>query len=107
MSVKIKMSIDPKRIVAGRNLLGAQRAFTHMVRQNCDTYVPMDSGVLKNSAEEYTDRIEYITPYAAKQYYENRGKGQRGPYWDRRMKAQKNDEMLRKVAILVGGKVKW
>ena len=41
--------------------------------------------------------IKYLAPYARKQYYHNKGTGQRGKLWFERMKAQ-NMQYLKKGA---------
>ncbi len=71
-----------------------------------DTYVPFLNGPLKNTAVETTYYIKYITPYAKKQYNENKGKGLRGKYWDKRAWADRGHEVLVSVAKFVGGKPK-
>ncbi|WP_236876972.1 minor capsid protein, partial [Clostridioides difficile] len=40
-----------------------------------DSYVPKQSGTLKNTAREEVDKIIYIQPYAKPQYYNNAGCG--------------------------------
>lgn len=83
---------------------GAQKFFTHEVRRMCDPYVPKLSGVLKDSAVENVDSIEYIQPYARRQYYEHKGNGLRGKQWDKRMMADRGKEIVRAVAKYCGGK---
>ena len=107
MSLNIKFTFDKAKAIAARGLNGsAQKRFTNRVRRYCDPFVPLDSGTLKNSAREFTDRIEYITPYAKKQYYENKGTGQRGSYWNRRMMAAKGRALLDETAADIGGKAR-
>ena len=106
MSIRIKVDIDEKKILASRGLADdtSQRAMVHEVRRQMDPYVPMDTGVLKNSAKENTSSITYTTPYARRQYYENRGRGLRGRLWDKRMIADRADAIVRFVANLIGGR---
>lgn len=79
---KIRLQIDPvDRILLKRNLNKngkGQQFFTHEVRRLSDPYVPFLTGVLKNTATETVGSITYNTPYARRQYYENRGTGLRG-----------------------------
>lgn len=82
----------------------AQKFFTHEVRRHCDPYVPFKTGMLKNTAVEHIDSIEYIQPYARRQYYENRGNGLRGPMWDKRMWADKGQQIIQSVAKYTGGR---
>jgi hypothetical protein len=104
--VSIKTQINAKEITKRKGLEKggpAQRFFTHEVRRLSDPYVPFDKGVLKNTAREAVDHIIYPQIYAKKQYYEHRGSGIRGRYWDRRMVAQRGPELLHGVAKFIGG----
>lgn len=82
----------------------AQRFFTHEVRRVTDDYVPLLNGPLKDTAVEHENSIEYIQPYACRQYCENKGKGQRGKEWDKRAWADNGDAIVESVARFVGGK---
>ena len=118
MSVEIKLN-PPEQII---NRLGmdeggrVQRFFTSEVARLCDPYVPMDTGVLKRNKEVADTYVHYVSPYAAKQYYTNEGKemkrggkvsrgiyetrkfnGLRGKYWDKRMMADKGDQLVQSV----------
>ena len=117
MAAKITLQMDPTdKILLRRNLNQngkAQQFFTHEVRRQCDPYVPMRTGVLKNTAVEHVNYIEYIQPYARRQYYENQGKGAegtsnhglRGKMWDKRMWPDKGPQIVKAVANFCGGKV--
>lgn len=50
--------------------------------------------------------IEYLSPYARRQYYEHKGgcEGQRGKQWFERMKAQKKDVIREGAAKFAAGK---
>ena len=89
MGTNIKLKIDPAdKILLKRNLNRngrGQQFFTHEVRRLSDPYVPFLSGTLKDTAQELTNRIEYVQPYARRQYYEIRGNGLRGSHWTERM----------------------
>ncbi|MFV0529482.1 MAG: minor capsid protein [Lachnospiraceae bacterium] len=104
----ISINIDPAdKILLKRSLNrngAAQRFFTHEVRRLSDPYVPMLGGVLKDTAVENTDSIEYVQPYARRQYYENKGNGLRGKQWDKRMWAARGPEIVKSVAKFAGGK---
>lgn len=84
----------------------AQRFFTHEVRRLSDPYVPMQTGALKNTAVEQTDKITYPQPYARRQYWENRGNGLRGKCWDKRMWNARGKEVVQSVAKFTGGKAR-
>lgn len=110
MGTNIKLKIDPAdKILLKRNLNRngkGQQFFTHEVRRLSDSYVPFLSGTLKNTAQELTNRIEYVQPYAKRQYYENRGNGLRGSHWTERMWADRGKEIVQSVAAYCGGKTK-
>ena len=70
-------------------------------------YVPFDTGYLQNSADASdfgSGLVEYVAPYAKRQYYENSGKGLRGKMWVERMKADRIDEIVEGAAKIAGGK---
>lgn len=71
-----------------------------------DPYVPFLNGPLKNTAVEHENSIEYVTPYARRQYYEHKGDGLRGREWDKRMWADRGKEITQSVADYIGGKAK-
>ena len=48
--------------------------------------------------------IEYVAPYARRQYYEHTGSGQRGPKWFERMKASHKETIRKGAAKISGGK---
>ena len=108
MGTRIRLEIDPvDKILLKRGLNKngrGQRFFTHEVRRLSDPYVPFLTGMLKNTATEEINRIIYNTPYARKQYYTNPGNGLRGPYWDRRMWADRGKEIVKSTAAYCGGK---
>ena len=110
MGTNIKLKIDPAdKILLKRNLNRngrGQQFFTHEVRRLSDPYVPFLSGTLKDTAQELTNRIEYVQPYARRQYYENRGNGLRGSQWTERMWADRGKEIIQSVAAYCGGKTK-
>lgn len=110
MGTNIKLKIDPAdKILLKRNLNRngkGQQFFTHEVRRLSDPYVPFLNGTLKNTAQELTSRIEYVQPYARRQYYENRGNGLRGSHWTERMWADRGKEIIQSVAAYCGGKTK-
>lgn len=107
---RITIDIDPiDKILLKRHLNKngkGQRFFTHEVRRLSDDYVPMLNGPLKNTAVEHEASIEYVQPYARRQFYENRGNGLRGAHWTERMWADRGDEIVRSTALFCGGKAK-
>ena len=108
MGVKVKIQMNPTQSILlkrGLNKNGkAQRFFTHEMRRIMDSRVPFLNGPLKNTAIENENSVDYIQPYAEKQYYENKGNGQRGPMWDKRAWAEEGDSVVESVADFVGGK---
>lgn len=115
MGTNIKLQIDPAdKILLKRSLNkngAGQKFFTHEVRRLSRPYVPHLSGTLEKTAVEKTDRIEYVQPYARRQYYENSGKNRSksplaGKEWDKRMWADRGKEIVQSVADFCGGKAK-
>ena len=108
MSTSVRLEMDnTDKILLKRNLNKngeGQRFFTSTVRRMADPYVPMRTGVLKNTAVEYTSSIYYGQPYARRQYYENKGNGMRGKQWDKRMWADHGKEIVSSVAKFCGGR---
>lgn len=64
-----------------------------------DPYVPMDSGELKRSGTKHTKigsgKVIYKTPYARRQYFNNKGRGLRGRQWFHRSKVDNKDTILK------------
>lgn len=115
MNVKLNLP-SAERIISSRGLgknSVAQKVLATEVARQCDPYVPMRSGVLKNTAQVQADGVLYNQPYAHKQYTNNAGRGidgtadggRRGAYWDKRAMADHGAEVTAAVAKVVGGKV--
>lgn len=69
-----------------------------------DTGAMIKSGIL--GTVPGSGKIEYTSPYARRQYYENRGNGkQGGRLWFERMKAQEGNDIRRKAEAIATGKV--
>lgn len=86
----------------------AQQFFTNQVAGLSDDYIPLDTGMLKNNKSVDSNKIMYKSPYAKKQWYENKGAsgGQRGKEWTNRMWADRGSEIVKSVANFVGGRSK-
>ena len=90
----------------------AQQWLDNTVVRWSDPYVPMLTGMLRKSGQlgtvNGTGLVEYIAPYARRQYYSPRRPGSetgdlRGPFWFERMKAARKDELTAKVKQMAGG----
>ena len=125
MKLRVEVDIDTAKILRQRGLggdNGAQIFLASEVKRLSDPYVPMQSGTLKNTAVIAADgsSLTYIQPYAHYQYAGQvlvgrapkvpngaaltySGGGMRGPQWDKRMVADKGDELARNLAKFVGG----
>lgn len=113
---KIKINIDPTDKILLKRELGnngkAQLFFTSEVRRLADPYTPFESGTLKNTAKVDVNKITYVAPYSAKNYYENKGMGEqgtgkgglRGKQWIPRMWADRGKEIIKSIAKLTGGR---
>lgn len=110
----VKINMDPTQKILLKRYLNqdgkAQIKFTKEVAKQCNNYVPFETGRLKDMMIELqSDKIIYRAPYAAKQYYTNKGgnKGAlRGKMWDKRMWIDKGDKIVQSIAEFVGGKSK-
>ena len=116
--MKVKISIDSANAILAKRKLGkegeAQRFMVQEVRRVTDPYVPFLNDPLMTTAVEKEDSIEYVQPYARRQYHENRGNGTegtskgglRGKEWDKRAWADRGEEITESVAKFIGGKSK-
>ncbi|WP_455088958.1 minor capsid protein [Peptoanaerobacter stomatis] len=92
-----------ERMLARRNLETngeVQKFIDREVIKLSEPYVPHYTGYLKDDAPIIgtvvgSGKVKYKAPYARRQYYENRGNGQRGKMWFERMKADHKDDILR------------
>lgn len=123
--MKVTVDINTARIMRERGLGGDNRAQVYLaseVKRLCDPYVPMQSGQLKNMAVIASDgsSVTYIQPYAHYQYYGKvmagrapkqytgedltySGGGMRGAQWDKRMLADKHNELVNNLERFIGG----
>lgn len=116
MSLKFTMRAEVNiekygRIVEKRGLEsgGPVQVFVDSeVLRLCDPYIPFRTGMLRDSGILSTTigsgEVIYNTPYARRQYYENKGSGKRGKLWFERMKADHRDDILNGAAKIAGGK---
>lgn len=117
-SVTVRLDLKPVQQILAEHKMGydkqAQRFLASEVKRQCDPYVPMRTGVLKNTAQVQRDGVLYVQPYAALQYYKNGGRGnegtslggRRGRMWDKRMIADHGQDLINAVAKYVGGSAK-
>jgi len=86
----------------------AQKFVDSECLRRCSPLVPLRTSMLIKSGQLGTvigsGEINYIAPYARKQYYENRGTGQRGKQWFERMKADHKAAILNGARKIVGAK---
>lgn len=124
----MKIDINPATILRARGLgddNGARKHLASTVARLSDPYVPMDTGTLKNSKQIDSEgrTLTYPGPYAHYQYHgevmagrapkqytgrpiDYHGGPMRGPEWDKRMMADRGDEVTEELAKYVGGKKK-
>lgn len=120
------VNVDADRILRERGLgssVDAVRYLVSEVKRLSDPYVPMQSGTLKNTAQITDDSVLYNAPYAHYQYHgvvmagrapkhytgdaiDYHGAPMRGPEWDKRMMADRGDELRESFARHIGGKAK-
>ncbi|AUN11572.1 minor capsid protein [Clostridium botulinum] len=114
MATTVKIQIDKTEKILLKRYLNkngkAQAKFTKEVAKQCNNYVPFLTGRLKDmSVELKTDKIIYNAPYAAKQYYTNKGGNRgalRGKYWDRRAFIDHGDRIIQTIADFAGGRTR-
>lgn len=132
----VVVSFDVAKILAARGLEpngAAQTFMTNECAKQMDAYIPMQQGILKNTRIIGEDSITYNAPYARFHYFgkvmigvnsrspwarrgerkevtdrdlKHHGAPKRGPFWDKRMWAEKGDAITRGVVAIVGGKTK-
>lgn len=123
MKVTVKVDVNTAKIMRQRGLggdHGAQRFLASEVQRLSDPYIPMQQGMLKNQNIIAQDgsSITYTQPYAHYQYYgqamagrapkkytgnelDYHGAPMRGKEWDKRMMADKREEIERNLEIFV------
>ena len=86
----------------------AQKFVDSECLRRCSPLVPLRTSMLIKSGQLGTvigsGTIQYIAPYSRKQYYENRGTGERGKLWFERMKAKDGAQILAGAKRLAGAK---
>lgn len=115
--MKVRIQIDSTSNILAKRKLGkngpAQQMFTKECAKAMNNYVPYKSGTLKDiNVKINIDNVTYFAPYAAKQYYLNKGNGigginnggLRGKMWDKRMWADNKDTIINKVCSFIGGR---
>ena len=125
MRISVTSTVDSKAI-AGRKGLGPGgklvKYLAARVKLHCDPYVPMQSGTLKNTAQISADGSElvYNQPYAHYQYHgmamagrapkhytgkalNYRGAPMRGAEWEKRMLADRREDLEKDVANFING----
>lgn len=113
-------NINYAKILKAHGLGSDNRArifLANEVARLSDPYVPMQSGQLKNTRIVAPDGryIKYIQPYSQVQYrgitasgrpFRYNGAPMRGSQWDKRMMADRGQDVVRGLAKFVGGKPK-
>lgn len=121
--MSVKVDISKAEILKRLGLGGSnkvQKYLASQVKRLCDPYVPMQQGDLKNRATIAGDGsyIVYTQPYAHYQYYGKvmagrapkhytgddltyHGAPMRGPEWDKRMLADKRQDLEKSVEAYI------
>lgn len=118
--IKVKLHVAPENVILAKRNLGkggkAQMFVDSEVLRCCNKYIPMDSKTLARSGKDATKKgsgmVHWDTPYARKNYYENRGRGNegtakgglRGRLWFERMKPDHLPGILKGVKRISGAK---
>lgn len=126
MSVKVTVDFNADNILKVRGLGSSNGARKHLaseVARFCDPYVPMQSGMLKNQRTIASDgsQLVYTQPYAHYQYYGQvmagrapksytgadltySGAPMRGAQWDKRMLADRKQDLVNSVEAYIAEK---
>jgi len=116
MTTNIKIDMDNSQKILLKRKLNkngeAQVKFTKECSKAFNNYVPYKTGRLKDMMVTLSaDKITYNAPYAAKNYYLNKGMGKqgtatgglRGKMWDRRAWINHGDKIVKTIAEFCGG----
>lgn len=119
MATNVRVEIDDSQKILLKRYLNkngkAQIEFTKQVAKYSNNYIPFKTGRLKDMMVTLeSDRIIYNAPYAAKNFYLNKGNGRsgtsqgglRGKQWTRRAWIDNGDKIVKTIAEFVGGKAK-
>lgn len=118
--IKVTLQVAPENVLLVRRGLQkggrVQKYIDSEVLRCCDSYVPFRTGKLKQSGITATvigsGSVHYNTPYARKNYYENKGSGnqgtakggKRGRLWFERMKPDHVPGIVKGVKRIAGSK---
>ena len=121
-TMSVIVNIPVSKILSSRGLgsdNGARKFLASEVKRFCDPYVPMQQGILKNTAVISGDgsQLIYNQPYAHYQYYGEVMAGRapkhytgdsltyhgamRGKEWDKRMMADKSKDLERSIELFI------
>lgn len=91
----------------------AQAYLDSEVLRLCEPYTPLLTGMLVKSGTLGTvigsGLVQWIAPYARRQYYKGRAPGTsvfgglRGRYWFERMKAVSKNPLVKRARVIAGG----
>lgn len=112
MALRVSIKLPSARqIIAARGLESGGRVEEYVAEQVLalsGPYVPRDTGRLERSGAVRGSAVVWDTPYARRQYYENKGSGGlRGARWAERMWLDRGREIVRGAAQMAGGEAKW
>jgi hypothetical protein len=104
-SVKVELnSIDSiERRLGIENNGRAQLFLANEAYRRMSKYVPFRTGKLRDTVNISPSTVDYLVPYARRQYYENRGSGIRGKYWDKKMLSAEGKQLITDVQKYVEG----
>jgi hypothetical protein len=126
VKVTVNVDINTAKILKERGLGGdnrAQKTFAARVKAHLDPYTPYQNGGLMTKTATIApdgSAIVYNAPYAHYQYYGKvmagrapkrytgddltySGAPMRGAQWDKRMLADKHDDLVRDLKTIIGG----
>lgn len=108
--MKIKVELNPISTILtslGCDSNGRVQLFlANESARRMSKYVPLKTGMLRDTITIRADSITYEVRYAQKQYYNNKGSGIRGKFWDRRMMSAEQNQLIADVQKYVSGGAK-
>lgn len=105
--INIKLDLNPTSQIEKRlkiNTGGAVDLFiANESARRMFKYVPYRTGMLRTTTSISANGVDYLVKYARRQYYENRGSGIRGRFWDKRMMGAEGQALINDIQRYVRG----
>lgn len=107
MAMKIKVELKPIQnifVSLGIQEHGkAQLFLTNEAYRRMSKYVPFRTGKLRDTTTIKPGSVTYEVKYAKRQYYNNKGSGIRGKFWDKRMMSAEQNQLTSDLQKYISG----